>query len=114
MINIDGKGPHSSPLNLKVIEILSSSLKEDTLREVRQRTRLDHSFPFHQKTDANHQDAIAILDPETFLSIDLEKWIMKYTSDERLDNIHSISFLFGVAYAKEKLPHVSLAASFER
>ncbi|KAA8570100.1 hypothetical protein EYC84_002433 [Monilinia fructicola] len=37
-----------------------------------------------------------------------EKWVMEYINDSKLDNLCPISFSFGVAYARERLPHADL------
>ncbi|KAI9640387.1 hypothetical protein NHQ30_011132 [Ciborinia camelliae] len=105
---IDGRGPNSYPLNLKVIEVQFSSLNEDILQEVCRITRPNSSALCQQNSGLDHPDAITILDSELFSSTDLEKWVMEYTYDNRLDIVNSTSFMFGVAYAKENLSHADL------
>ncbi|KAF7877176.1 hypothetical protein EAF04_000861 [Stromatinia cepivora] len=107
-IKIDGKGSTSSPLCLKVIEVPSSSLSENALKEVRRITRLNSRFSFQQDACPNQSDTITLLDSKFFSSIELEEWVMEYTNGNKIDDVSSTSFLFGVAYAKEKLPHAEL------
>ncbi|KAJ8059011.1 hypothetical protein OCU04_011991 [Sclerotinia nivalis] len=107
-IKIDGKGPVSSPLCLKVIEVQSSSLSENSLKELRRITILNSRFSFQQHACPNQPGTITVLDSKFFSSMELEKWVMEYTYRSKIDDANSTSFLFGVAYAKEKLPHADL------
>lgn len=106
-IKIDGKGPVSSPFCLKVIEVHLSSLGDHALKEVRRIRRLNSGFSHPQNADPHQSDTITGLDWKYFSSQGLEEWVMKYTDGNKIDNVNSTSFLFGVAYTKEKLPHVS-------
>ncbi|KAF7942536.1 hypothetical protein BELL_0499g00090 [Botrytis elliptica] len=100
-VKIDGKGPASFPLYLDVIEIQSSFLAENLLKEVRRMTRLNTGVPCQS-------DIITVLNQRLFSSKELEEWVMNYTDGNKIDNVNSTSFLFGVVYVKEKLPHADL------
>ncbi|KAG4033229.1 hypothetical protein MFRU_005g02420 [Monilinia fructicola] len=104
-IKVDGKGPNSFPLDLRIINVQSPSLSEDIQSEVCQIIR-PKSNPPSQRTYL--PGIIAILESKCFSSIDFEKWVMEYINDSKLDNLCSISFSFGVAYARERLPHADL------
>lgn len=103
-IKVDGKGPNSFPLDLRIINVQSPSLSDDIQSEVCQIIRPE-SNPPSQRTYL--PGIIAILESKCFSSIDFEKWVMEYINDSKLDNLCSTSFSFGVAYARERLPHVS-------
>lgn len=107
-IKIDGKGHASSPLCLKVIEVQLSSLSEDVLEELRRINIFNPRFSFQQDARPNWPSAITILDSKFFSSMELEDWVVRYTYRNKIDDANSTSFLFGVAYAKEKLPHADL------
>lgn len=107
-IKIDGKGPVSFPLYLEVIEIQSSFLADSLLKEVGRITRLGSGVSYPHSPSPDQLKIITVLDSKLFSSKKLEEWVMRYTEGNKIDNVNSTSFLFGVVYAKEKLPHVSL------
>ncbi|CAD6446041.1 839a626f-6f53-4d86-b2c2-d153829344b4 [Sclerotinia trifoliorum] len=107
-IKVDGKGHFSSPLCLKVIEVQFSSLSEDVLEELRRITIFNSRFSSQQDARLNQPGTVTILDSKFCSSIELENWVMEYTYHNKLDDANSTSFLFGVAYAKEQLPHADL------
>ncbi|KAB8298891.1 hypothetical protein EYC80_001049 [Monilinia laxa] len=113
-IKVDGKGPNSSPFDLRVIKVQSSSLSEDIQKEVCQIIRPKSNPPFQQNNSPYEPGIITILDSECFSSIEFEKWVMKYINDNKLDNICSIPFSFGAAYAVEKLPHADLVENMTK
>ncbi|TEY47311.1 hypothetical protein BOTCAL_0308g00050 [Botryotinia calthae] len=107
-IKIDGKGPVSFPLYLEVIEIQSSFLADNLLKEVRRITRLSSGVSYPRNPSPDQSNVITVLDSKLFSSKKLEEWVIRYTDGNKIDNVNSTSFLFGVVYAKEKLPHAGL------
>ncbi|KAM0171322.1 hypothetical protein ACHAPF_008243 [Botrytis cinerea] len=107
-IKIDGKGPVSFPLYLEVIEIQSSFLADNLLKEVGRITRLGSGVSYPHSPSPDQLKIITVLDSKLFSSKKLEEWVMRYTEGNKIDNVNSTSFLFGVVYAKEKLPHADL------
>ncbi|QSZ32397.1 hypothetical protein DSL72_001971 [Monilinia vaccinii-corymbosi] len=114
-IKVDGKGNNSSSLDLKVIKVQSCSFSEDTLKEVCRIIRPSSTSSSSQQNTGGHQpNFIPILDSEYFPSTELEKWVIKCTYENKLDSVDSTSFVFGVAYAKEKLPHADLVQNMNK
>ncbi|TGO17681.1 hypothetical protein BTUL_0015g00150 [Botrytis tulipae] len=107
-IKIDGKGPASSPLYLEVTEIQSSLLAENLLKEVRRVTKLDFGVSRPHNPSPDQSNIITVLNQRLFSSKEFEEWVMNYTDGNKIDNVDSTSFLFGVVYVKEKLPHADL------
>ncbi|KAF7896744.1 uncharacterized protein EAF01_009147 [Botrytis porri] len=107
-IKIDGKGPASSPLHFEVNEIQSSLLTDNLLKEVRRISRLSSRFSRPLNPSPDQSKFVIVLDPRLFSSQRLEEWVMRYTDGNKIDNVNSTSFLFGVEYAKEKLPYADL------
>ncbi|KAF7959489.1 hypothetical protein EAE96_001105 [Botrytis aclada] len=107
-IKIDGKGPASFPLYLEVIEIQPSSLADNLLKEVRRISKLNPGMSRPLNPSPDQSNVVTVLDSRHFSSHNLEEWVMKYTDGNKIDNVNSTSFLFGVVYAKEKLPYADL------
>ncbi|TGO36878.1 hypothetical protein BHYA_0112g00170 [Botrytis hyacinthi] len=107
-IKIDGKGPASSPLYLEVTEIQPSFLAENLLKEVCRVTRLNFGVSRPHNPSPDQSNIITVLNQRLFSSKEFEEWVMNYTDGNKIDNVNSTSFLFGVVYVKEKLPHADL------
>ncbi|TGO66824.1 hypothetical protein BOTNAR_0053g00170 [Botryotinia narcissicola] len=107
-IKIDGKGPASSPLYLEVTEIQSSFLAENSLKEVRRVTKLNFGVSRPYNPSPNQSNIVTVLNQRLFSSKEFEEWVMNYTDGNKIDNVNSTSFLFGVVYVKGKLPHADL------
>ncbi|KAF7894195.1 hypothetical protein EAF00_007709 [Botryotinia globosa] len=107
-IKIDGKGSTSSPLYLEVTEIQSLFLAENLRKEVRRVTRLNSGVSRPHNPSPDQSDIITVLNQRLFSSKEFEEWVMNYTDGNKIDNVNSTSFLFGVVYVKEKLPHADL------
>jgi hypothetical protein len=102
---IDGTGPATLPLLLKVLEIKTENLGLNDRARVLQTAKPEYKI----SEDAESlSDTIKLLKPGSLSSTDLENWAVDYTykfSSTMLPR--ATGYVFGVEYAKKGLPHVS-------
>jgi hypothetical protein len=106
IIQIDGKGPTSFPLEVQVIDVPTSTLDSAVLVEIQRVSKLR---PSPAPMDVSRQpETVSLLDPGCISPEIIQKWALVYTYRfNKFHNDNSSSFLFGIAYAQQKLPHVS-------
>jgi len=104
-ISIDGAGPITRPLCIKVLELKTGEL------ELNDRARVLGTVEPEHRVSEDAQflsEIVKVLKPGFLSSADLENWVIDYTyhySKEKLP--HATGFVFGVEYARKGLPHVS-------
>jgi hypothetical protein len=105
VIIIDGAGPITHPLRIKVLEINIAQLELNdrarVLRTVEPKYTISEGPQSLPKT-------IKVLKPGSLTSTDLENWAVDYSCKYSKTKLpHATGFIFGVEYVKKGLPHVS-------
>jgi hypothetical protein len=104
-IYIDGAGPVTLPLCIKVFVLGAGKLELDDRARVLRTVEPEHII---SKDADSLAEVINVLKPGSLSSTDLENWVVDYTykySSTKLP--HATGFIFGIEYAKKGLPHVS-------
>lgn len=102
---IDGAGPTTLPLCIKVLELNTEKLELNdrvrVLRTVKPEYRISEDLQSLSKT-------IKVLKPGSLSNADLESWAVDYAYKYSKTKLpHATGFVFGVEYAKKGLPNVS-------
>lgn len=105
LIFIDGAGPTSRPLRIKVLELNTEKLELNDRARVLRTVEPDHRI---SEGAQSLSKVIKVLKPGSLSSTDLENWVVDYTCNYSTTKLpHATGFIFGVEYAKKGLPHVS-------
>lgn len=101
---IDGSGPVTHPLFIKVLVLETEQLELGDRALVLRTVESNHNISDDAKSLA---EVIHVLKPGSLSRTDLENWAVDYTykySKAKLP--HATGFVFGIEYAKKGLPHV--------
>ncbi|PQE16196.1 C6 finger domain-containing protein [Rutstroemia sp. NJR-2017a BVV2] len=112
-MKIDGKGPTSWLLEVQVIDVPTSTLDAGVRLEIQ---RVSNLQPSSVPMDVSRQpETVSLLDPGSISAEIIQKWAIVYTYRfNKIHNDNSSSFLFGIAYAQQKLPHATLVANMTK
>ncbi|PQE06252.1 C6 finger domain-containing protein [Rutstroemia sp. NJR-2017a BBW] len=112
-MKIDGKGPTSWLLEVQVIDVPTSTMDAGVRLEIQ---RVSNLQPSSAPMDVSRQpETVSLLDPGCISADIIQKWAMVYTYRfNKFHNDNSSSFLFGIAYAQQKLPHANLVANMTK
>jgi hypothetical protein len=104
-IYIDGAGPVTFPLCIKVLVLEAGKLELDDRARVLRTVEPEYII---SKDADSLAEVINVLKPGSLSSTDLQNWAVDYTYEYSSTKLpHATGFIFGIEYAKKGLPHVS-------